>query len=268
MPRAARAEIDRGRKESDVPRERRAPATGGEAAADDAATPARILDAAEALFADRGFHAVSVREITTAAAVNGAAIFYHFGRKEDLLAAVLERRAAPLAAERRRRLDALLDGPGEALTLEALIEAYLAPGLTIGFGSSEARTRFGRLRGRITADSGDARVQEILRRHYREPGRRFLDGVACLLPDLTPPDLQWRYHVMIGTLIHMLSKPGRVQAVAGDSPEDTYDPDDMATAQRVLVPLLAAVFRAPPTLTDAADTPRRPRRNDKNDPQP
>ncbi|WP_170149858.1 TetR/AcrR family transcriptional regulator [Rhodoplanes roseus] len=236
-----------------------------ETEAEDAGTADRILDAAEALFAERGFHAVAVREITSAADVNGAAIFYHFGRKEDLLAAVLERRAAPLAAERRRRLDALLDGPAAALTLEALIEAYLAPGLTIGFGSSEARIRFGRLRGRITADSGDARVQEILRRHYREPGRRFLEGVARLLPDLAPQDLQWRYHVMIGTLIHLLGKPGRVQAVADDPPDSTYDPSDMETAQRVLVPLLAAVFRAPPTLADATAPSRRPRRNDKKD---
>jgi AcrR family transcriptional regulator len=231
-------------------------------------TPARILDAAEALFAERGFHAVSVREITAAADVNGAGVFYHFGRKEDLLAAVLERRAAPLAVERRRRLDALLDGPAEALTLEALIEAYLAPGLTIGFGSQEARTRFGRLRLRITPDSGEARVQEILRRHYREPGRRFLDGAARLLPQLSPQDLQWRFHLMIGALIHMLSRPGRVQAVAGDSPENTYDPDDMETAQRVLVPLLVAVFRAPPTLTDAAPAaPRKSRRNGRTDQQ-
>ncbi|MDC7788344.1 TetR/AcrR family transcriptional regulator [Rhodoplanes sp. TEM] len=238
------------------------------AAGEDAGTRARILDAAEALFAEHGFDAVPVREITAVAGVNGAAIFYHFGRKEDLLAAVLERRAAPLGAERLRRLDALLDGPAEAMTLETLIDAYLAPGLTIGFESPDARIRFGRLRGRITADSGDPRVQEILRRHYREPGRRFLAGVARLLPALSPQDLQWRYHVMIGTLIHLLAKPGRVQAVADEPPETTYDPGDMATAQRVLVPLLAAVFRAPPTLGDAAAAPRRSRRNDKKDSQP
>lgn len=234
------------------------------------ATPARILDAAEALFAERGFHAVSVREITAAAGVNGAAVFYHFGRKEDLLAAVLERRAEPLAIERRRRLDVLLDARGAAPSLEALIEAYLAPGLTIGFGSPEARIRFGRLRGRITADSGDARVQDILRRHYRAPGRRFLEGVARILPELSAKDLQWRYHLMVGALIHMLSKPGRVQAVAGDPPAETYDPDDMETALRVLVPLFAAMFRAPPTLTDAttATPPDRARAHGKNDPQP
>lgn len=212
----------------------------------DVDTPTRILDAAETLFAERGFHAVSVRQITAQAGVNGAAIFYHFGRKEDLLAAVLERRSAPLETERRQRLDALLDPPGTAPTLEALIEAYLAPGLTVGFGSSEARTRFGRLRARITADS-EPFIQDILRRYYRAPGRRFLDGVARLLPHVPAKDLQWRFHVMIGTIIHMMSRAGRVQAVAGDPPGETYDPDDLQTAIQVLVPLLAAIFRAPPT---------------------
>jgi AcrR family transcriptional regulator len=225
---------------------------------DDVDTPTRILDAAEKLFAERGFHAVSVREITAEAGVNGAAIFYHFGRKEDLFAAVLERRAAPLELERRRRLDAVLDQPAAAPTLEALIEAYIAPGLTIGFGSAQARGRFGRLRARITADS-DPFIQDILRRYYREPGRRFLEGVARLLPGLSAEDLQWRFHLMVGTLIFMLGRPGRVQAVADRPPEETYNPDDMDTAIRVLVPLLAATFRAAPTVGTMAPGPK-PRR--------
>jgi AcrR family transcriptional regulator len=220
-------------------------------------TRTRILDAAELLFSERGFDAVSLREITAAAQVNNAAVFYHFGHKDDLFAAVFERRSAPLERERQRRLDLLLAGPRAGLTVESLIEAYLAPGLIVGFGSNEARMRFGRLRARITAET-DARVRELLRRYYREPGRRFLEGMARLLPKLSAKDLQWRFHVMIATIIYTMGKPGRVQAVADEPPARTYDPDDMEEAVRVLVPLLAAIFRAPPV---GAKSKRRARRS-------
>ncbi|MCA3844458.1 MAG: helix-turn-helix transcriptional regulator, partial [Burkholderia sp.] len=47
-------------------------------------TKARILDAAEDLFIEHGFEAMSMRQITSRAAVNLAAVNYHFGSKEAL----------------------------------------------------------------------------------------------------------------------------------------------------------------------------------------
>jgi TetR/AcrR family transcriptional regulator len=50
-----------------------------------------ILDAAEALFAERGFEAVSLQEIGDAAGLSRATPNYFFGSKQDLYVAVLER---------------------------------------------------------------------------------------------------------------------------------------------------------------------------------
>jgi len=50
----------------------------------------RLLDAAETLFADRGFTNVTVREICLAARANVAAINYHFGDKLGLYRHVLQ----------------------------------------------------------------------------------------------------------------------------------------------------------------------------------
>jgi Bacterial regulatory proteins, tetR family len=44
-------------------------------------TKARILDSAERLFAERGYTATTVRDITSEAEVNFAAVHYHFTRK-------------------------------------------------------------------------------------------------------------------------------------------------------------------------------------------
>ena len=57
-----------------------------------AATKERLLDTAEALFMEHGFEATSLRSITATAAVNLAAVNYHFGSKEELFEAVLTRR--------------------------------------------------------------------------------------------------------------------------------------------------------------------------------
>lgn len=50
----------------------------------------KLIEAATPLFAQKGFAAVSIRELATAAGINSALISYHFGGKEGLYAAVLE----------------------------------------------------------------------------------------------------------------------------------------------------------------------------------
>lgn len=51
-----------------------------------------ILDVAEKLFAEQGFEAVSVREISKAADINVAMISYYFGSKEKLYEDVVNRK--------------------------------------------------------------------------------------------------------------------------------------------------------------------------------
>lgn len=57
----------------------------------------RILDTAEALFAENGYYAVSVRQITTEARCNLAAVNYHFGNKKNLYLEVFRSRWIPRA---------------------------------------------------------------------------------------------------------------------------------------------------------------------------
>ena len=63
-------------------------------------TKERLLDTAEILFAQKGFHAVTVREITSTAKCNMAAINYHFNNKKNLYMEVFRSRWIP----RERRM--------------------------------------------------------------------------------------------------------------------------------------------------------------------
>ncbi|OPC77336.1 hypothetical protein B4N89_43230 [Embleya scabrispora] len=89
-------------------------------------TRARILDAAERLFAERGIAAVSLREIGAAAGQrNNSAVQYHFGTREALVRALYEDRLAPLNL---RRLDLLAALPDERRDdLSALVDIHLRP---------------------------------------------------------------------------------------------------------------------------------------------
>src|SRR6186713_1424983 len=96
------------------------------------ATKGRILDAAEALFMEHGFEATSLRLITAAAAVNLAAVNYHFGSKEELFQAVLTRRLDPMNQERIDLLTRMEREAGDkAVSCEKLISAMLVPALRL-----------------------------------------------------------------------------------------------------------------------------------------
>src|SRR3984893_16949649 len=90
-------------------------------------TKDRILDAAEKLFSDNGFEATSLRDITTDAQVNLAAVNYHFQSKDSLIDAVIARRVEPV---NRRRLE-MLDAAGPEATVEQILTAFLTPALEI-----------------------------------------------------------------------------------------------------------------------------------------
>ena len=84
----------------------------------------KLLDAAEQLFADKGFEAVSVRDITQLAKTNVAAVNYHFGSRDSLLSLVMMRYMLPVTEERIARLEAIeRKWSGKTAPLEEIIDA-------------------------------------------------------------------------------------------------------------------------------------------------
>ena len=88
-----------------------------------ATTPTQLLDAAERLFAERGIDSVSIREIVRSSGQNNlSAAHYHFGSREALVGALVERRMRTINALRHRRLDELV-ADGLAGNVQAIIRA-------------------------------------------------------------------------------------------------------------------------------------------------
>jgi AcrR family transcriptional regulator len=64
----------------------------------------RILDSALALFSERGYAATGVYDIARAAGIEKTALYWHFGSKEGLLAAVLDRMDAEFVERVAKRI--------------------------------------------------------------------------------------------------------------------------------------------------------------------
>src|ERR1700710_255256 len=86
----------------------------------------RILDVAQALFAEHGYAAASTRAIAQAAGVNLAQLHYHFGAKRELFKAAYRRGAQQVTEARRRALAEARARHGEApIPLEALVRSFV-----------------------------------------------------------------------------------------------------------------------------------------------
>jgi AcrR family transcriptional regulator len=91
-------------------------------------TKERILDTAEILFAQKGYQAVSVRQITSAAECNLAAVNYYFGNKENLYLEVFRSRWVPRAKrlqESFRKYLASQQSLSESAVVRALAKAFV-----------------------------------------------------------------------------------------------------------------------------------------------
>ena len=132
-----------------------------------------MLDAAERLVAVKGFDSVSIRDVTGAAKANVAAVNYHFGSREGLLALVMTHILEPLCAERI----ALLEAAGKQPSVEDAVAAYvnaLAPAAArIGMDGP----LFFRLAGRILCLPDEA-LPEPMEDARREVTRRFMAPLA------------------------------------------------------------------------------------------
>ena len=166
-------------------------------------TRQRILDTAERLFADQGFHATTLRQITSEAGVNLAAVNYHHGSKDALILAVFQRRLDDLNSERLARLDravAAADPP----ELEGVLEAFIYPALLLSSNSAGDGGRFMRLLMRAWSENA-SQLHGKIARQYSHVMRAFADAVGRAL-GTRPVDLRRQLDFLIGALTYTMAE--------------------------------------------------------------
>ena len=145
-------------------------------------TKERILNEAEALFAPKGYDAVSIREITAAAHCNLAAVNYHFGNKQNLYLEVFRARWVPRAKRLQEYFRGSLasqDSPTPAAVAKSLAQAFL-----VGPLSDEERQRHHQLMARELGQPTEA--FELVAEQVIRP---FFKGLAGSLRSFMPEGL-------------------------------------------------------------------------------
>jgi AcrR family transcriptional regulator len=211
------------------------------------ATRERLLKAAEGLFLAHGYDGTSARLITAAARANLAAVNYHFGGKEGLFHAMLARRLDALHDERLALLDAYERmAAGRPLSCERILAALFVPALRLARDAKRGGKDFLRLLGRAYVDPSPA-LRGFLSDRYAPSIARFKDAFARALPQITPRELTWRLHFMMGALAYTLAGADAWKLIAALNPADGSN--DQLLLRR-LAPFLIAGLQAPlPDLT-------------------
>ena len=173
----------------------------------------RILDTAERLFAERGYHAVSLRHIGDEADAQIALISYHFGSKELLYRAVFERRLMPVSERRRAALAMAMAANNGQPTIGAVLEAFARPWIEIR--DTEAGQFYARL---IAREVNDPQEEErgIVGSLLDPIARDFLEAMERALPGHERSDVHWAYHFFVGLLTLTMANPRRVKRLSGD----------------------------------------------------
>ena len=210
----------------------------------DPSTKDRILSAAEELFASEGFEKVSLRAITQEAEVNLASVNYHFGSKDALIDAVIERIITPVNRERLALLDALelKHRPESAVPLRDILLAFLTP-LIVAIKKSElSEQMFFRLMGRCMSEP-DYRIPESAIPQFQEVVNRFSLSLTRTLPELPPDLIVWRLYFTVGTLVQSLMHLDALHTIS-EGRSGTPSLDDILNR---IVDYCVGGFQVPPT---------------------
>lgn len=176
-------------------------------------TKDRILGAAEELFAQHGFLGTSLRQVTSRADVNIAAVNYHFGSKENLINEVFRRRMDEMSRQRLSQLEqASKDRPGE---LEAVLAAFVEPALAVA-RDRQGGAAFIRVIARAYAEKNDG-LRQFLSEQYGHVLREFARAIAQCVPGLEKEQLYWRLDFLSGALTYAMSDFGLIKRPAGVS---------------------------------------------------
>ena len=210
-------------------------------------TVERILDAAEALFAERGFAETSLRTITSMAGVNLAAVNYHFGSKKELIQAVFARFLTPLCRELDDTLNQLMtesETPETASLLKALFKTATLQGRDSVDG--ERVQRFMRLLG-LAYTQSQGHLRRYIVANYGDHYQRYTSLLQLSTPALDPLSFYWRLYFMLGATVFTLSSFDSIAAILkADFDEDT----SINAAADLLVPALTGMFENASNLLD------------------
>jgi len=185
-------------------------------------TRTAILNAAERLYAARGFGDVTLRDIVAAAGVNLAAVNYHFGSKDELIAELFVSRSLATNRERLNELKAAELAGGGRAPIEAVLRALVGPTLRGCLGPDQQRSDAARFMIRASIEAV-APIRKIKNREI-DHLRRFAAAMRRSLPGLPDVEIYWGLHFALAMAHQTIRDSERLERLS----DGQCDLDDVA----------------------------------------
>ncbi len=198
----------------------------------------KLLDAAELQVSEKGFDAVSVRDVTQLAKANVAAVNYHFGSREGMMGLMMARRMSPVHQKQLQNLDLLEKKRGsKTVSLEELLEAWLSP-LFVQISKDKGKDEVLRLSvARILSLSASS-LPDPLQNSGAELWKRYLKAFGKCLKEISAEELVWRLHLLNGAAIQSLMGTGSIQAWTGIGGSSESVEQRLSRLLRLAAPLM------------------------------
>ncbi|MBE7383356.1 MAG: TetR family transcriptional regulator [Leptolyngbya sp. SIO1E4] len=199
-------------------------------------TKEQILNVAEHMIAERGFAGTTLRSVVSKAGVNLAAVHYHFGSKEELFRATVERIARPVVEQELaglRRLQQEKESP----SVEEILTVFLVSPLKLLMGYENSRRVRAQFMGRCRTEPEP--VQSIATKEFDASSQAFLEALQRALPNQSRAQLQWKFDLAITSLVRVQMEVGKPGALI-----QSTQPEDIQEAVSQLVKFLAEGMRA------------------------
>jgi len=164
----------------------------------------KLIQVAIRLFAQEGFHGVSMRNINSAAGTrNSSAVHYHFGNKLGIIEAVMEKLNQQLRPVFDEMADALEQraAPGK-LTPEDVAMALQLPFWVLYCSAPDGRHAV-RLCARLMLEA-DSDLKALYNRYLQQPMTRIMAAMTSLQPHKNPHHLRFQLvHCLMATIAGM-----------------------------------------------------------------
>lgn len=198
----------------------------------------RILDAAEQLFAEYGYHGVTLKDVAKRVGVSSTLIHYHFSGKDSIYEAIWARKA-PLSV--RNRLEAMrryAAEVGDAVTVEGALHAWIDADLNVQIENEAYWASFGKIAAQANSAAGWG--AEKMTNYFNPVVIALIELLKKAMPECDEQTLLWGYHFLSGAMTHNMARTGRLDELT----HGQCSSDDFVGIREHMATFMAAGFKA------------------------
>lgn len=198
----------------------------------------RILDAAEQLFAEYGYHGVTLKDVAKRVGVSSTLIHYHFNGKDSIYEALWARKAPQSVKNRLEAMRLYAEEVGDKVTVEGALHAWIDADLNVQIEDAAYWASFGKIAAQANSAAGWG--AEKMTNYFNPVVIALIELLRKAMPECDERTIMWGYHFLSGAMTHNMARTGRLDELT----HGLCSSDDFAAIREYMATFMAAGFKA------------------------